>query len=63
MSPKKGKPLLLYITALDGSLGTLLAQRNEQGKENALYYLSRTLVGAEFKYTPIEKLALMFALQ
>lgn len=40
MSPKKGKPLLLYITALDGSLGTLLAQRNEQGKEKALYYLS-----------------------
>lgn len=41
------------------------AQRNEQGKENALYYLSRTLVGAEFKYTPIDKtcLALMFALQ
>lgn len=65
MSPKKGKPLLLYITALDGSLGALLAQHNEQGKENALYYLSRTLVGAEFKYTPIEKtcLALMFALQ
>jgi hypothetical protein len=35
--PKKGKPLLLYITALDGSFGALLAQRNEQGKENALY--------------------------
>ncbi|GMQ02073.1 hypothetical protein CsSME_00048471 [Camellia sinensis var. sinensis] len=65
MSPIKGKPLLLYITALDGSLGALLAQHNEHGKENALYYLSRILVGAEVNYSPIEKtcLALVFALQ
>ncbi|XP_028062797.1 uncharacterized protein LOC114266101 [Camellia sinensis] len=65
MSPIKGKPLLLYITALDGSLGALLAQHNEHRKENALYYLSRTLVGAEVNYSPIEKtcLALVFALQ
>ena len=65
MSPIKGKPLLLYITALDGSLGALLAQHNEHGKENALYYLSHTLVGAEVNYSPIEKtcLALVFALQ
>ena len=47
------------------SLGVLLAQENEEGKENALYYLSRTLNGAEFNYSPIEKicLALMFAIQ
>ncbi|XP_028085335.1 uncharacterized protein LOC114286368 [Camellia sinensis] len=65
MSPIKGKPLLLYTTALDGSLGALLAQHNEHEKENALYYLSRTLVGAEVNYSPIEKtcLALVFALQ
>lgn len=55
-SPIKGKPLLLYITALDGSLGALLAQYNDQGKENALYYLSRTLIGAEVNYSPIEKI-------
>ena len=65
MSPIKGKPLLLYITALDGSLGALLAQRNAHRKENALYYLSRTLVGAEVNYSPIEKtcLVVVFALQ
>ncbi|XP_058202937.1 uncharacterized protein LOC131317399 [Rhododendron vialii] len=64
-SPTKGKPLLLYIAALDCSLGALLAQHNEQGKEQALYYLSRTLVGAELNYSPIEKtcLTLVFALQ
>ncbi|XP_058221003.1 uncharacterized protein LOC131331154 [Rhododendron vialii] len=65
MSPTKGKPLLLYIVALDCSLGALLAQHNKQGKEQALYYLSRTLVDAELNYSPIEKtcLALVFALQ
>ena len=65
MAPIKGKPLILYIAALDHSLGALLAQNNDQGKENALYYLSRTLVGAEHNYTPIEKicLALVFAVQ
>lgn len=39
-SPIKGKPLMLYITALKSSLGALLAQENKEGKENALYYLS-----------------------
>ena len=65
MAPIKGKPLILYIAALDHSLGALLAQNNDEGKENALYYLSRTLVGAEHNYTPIEKicLALVFAVK
>ncbi|KAI5347393.1 hypothetical protein L3X38_015272 [Prunus dulcis] len=65
IAPIKGKPLILYIAALERSLGAMLAQENEEGKENALYYLSRTLVGAEQNYTPIEKvcLALIFAVQ
>ena len=65
MAPIKGKPLILYIAALERSLGAMLAQNNEEGKENALYYLSRTLVGAEQNYTPIEKvcLALVFTVQ
>ncbi|XP_074283794.1 uncharacterized protein LOC141608332 [Silene latifolia] len=41
------------------------AQEIEDRKERALYYLSRTLVGAELNYAPIEKicLALVFAIQ
>ncbi|XP_078153726.1 uncharacterized protein LOC144548890, partial [Carex rostrata] len=64
-APIPGKPLILYTTALEGSLGALLAQENKEGKENALYYLSRMLVGAESNYTPIEKhcLALVFAIK
>jgi len=58
-----GKPLRLYIPAQEKSLGALCVQENKEGKEVALYYLSRTLVGAEFKYSPIENicLSLIFA--
>ncbi|WP_170284064.1 RNase H-like domain-containing protein, partial [Flagellimonas olearia] len=46
-------------------VGALLAQENDEGKEAALYYLSRMLVGAEHRYSPVEKecLAVMFAVQ
>ena len=46
-----------------GSKLTIL-HKEEKGKERALYYLSRTLVGAEVNYSPIEKmcLALFFAI-
>ena len=64
-APIPGKELILDTTALDESLGALLEQENENGKENALYYLSRVLVGAEHAYSPIEKhcLALVFAVK
>ncbi|KAM2625241.1 hypothetical protein TB1_032124 [Malus domestica] len=64
-APVPGKPLILYIAAQESSVGALLAQENESQKEGALYYLSRTLTGAELNYSPIEKmcLALMFAIQ
>jgi hypothetical protein len=45
------------------SLGALLAQNNDDGKEMSLYYLSHTLLGAECNYPDIEKicLSLVFA--
>jgi RNase H-like domain found in reverse transcriptase/Reverse transcriptase (RNA-dependent DNA polymerase) len=64
-APIPGKELILYTTALDGSLGALLAQENQDGNKNALYYLSRMMVGAEHGYSPIGKhcLALIFAVK
>ena len=64
-APTLGRPLILYIAAQKKSLGALLAQQNDEGKENSLYYLSRTLNGAELNYFSIEKicLALMFAVK
>ncbi|KAK3023355.1 hypothetical protein RJ639_042753 [Escallonia herrerae] len=55
MAPVKGKPMILYTAAIDTSLGALLAQHNDQGKENSLYYLSWTLVGAKLTYMAMEK--------
>ena len=50
---------------MDHSLGALLAQKDDDDHEQAIYYLSRTLIGAESRYNPIEKecLALVFAIQ
>jgi len=41
---------MIYVRVMDHSLGALLAQNNDQGHEHAIYYLSRTMVGAEHRY-------------
>src|SRR3954462_598896 len=48
---------------MEHSLGALLAQKSNEGHEQAIYYLSRTMVGAEHRYNLVEKecLALVFA--
>ncbi|XP_050227807.1 uncharacterized protein LOC126677299 [Mercurialis annua] len=63
MPPKKGIPLRLYISAAEGSIGCLLAQSNQDGHEQAIYYLSRSMTSTEVRYTLIMKLclALFFA--
>ncbi|KAL0308879.1 UNVERIFIED_CONTAM: Transposon Tf2-12 polyprotein [Sesamum radiatum] len=65
VAPVPGRPLILYVAAQERSVGILLAQKNNEGKENALYYLSRTMTPNELKYSPIEKLclALIFSIQ
>jgi len=55
IAPVSGKPFLIYVRAMDHSLGALLAQNNDQGHEQAIYYLSRTMIGAEHRYSLIEK--------
>uniref|UniRef100_M0ZYJ8 Arabidopsis thaliana chromosome II BAC F26H6 n=1 Tax=Solanum tuberosum TaxID=4113 RepID=M0ZYJ8_SOLTU len=64
-SPILGKLLILYIAAQERSIGALLAQENSEGKENSLYYLSRTMTPNELNYSSIEKLclALVFSIQ
>lgn len=52
-----------YIFIEAQELGSLLAQQIDGGKEQALYYLSRRLIRAEYRYPAVEKicLALVFA--
>ncbi|GKU89586.1 hypothetical protein SLEP1_g3710 [Rubroshorea leprosula] len=61
--PVKNKPLILYISAADESIGCLLAQGNDKKQEQAMYYLSQCLTQTEVKYSSVEKLclALFFA--
>jgi len=65
VSPVVGKPFLLYVRAMDHSLGALLTQKNDESAEQAIYYLSRALIGTESHYNLVEKecLALVFAIQ
>lgn len=58
MPPRKGIPLKLYISASENLVGSLLAQDNEEGKEQALFYLSQILQDVETHYSAIEKLCL-----
>ncbi|KAI5338702.1 hypothetical protein L3X38_017974 [Prunus dulcis] len=59
LSPlKRGRPLKLYVSASEVSIGSLLVQDNKEGKEQAVYYLSRTLTEVERRYSAIERLCL-----
>ncbi|XP_070677772.1 uncharacterized protein [Malus domestica] len=56
--PQRGKPLKLYISAAAESIGCLLAQDNDAGREQAIFYLSRNLSPPEINYSAVEKLCL-----
>ena len=49
MPPIIGKPLILYISTMDTTLGVLVAQEDHNNKERDIYYISRTLVSHERK--------------
>ncbi|KAM1677541.1 hypothetical protein PS2_037427 [Malus domestica] len=56
--PRRGKPLKLYISAAEESIGCLFAQDNDVGREHAIFYLSRNLNQPETNYSTVEKLCL-----
>src|SRR3954465_5049500 len=59
LSPPNGKKhMRLYISASDNTIGSMLAQEDDDGIERAIYYLSRVLNDAETRYSAIEKLCL-----
>ena len=64
-TPVSGKPFLIYARAINHSLRGLLAQNNDQGHGQAIYYLNRTMIVAEHCYNSVEKKcpALVFAVQ
>jgi len=54
--PVPVKPLILYLTVLDGPMGCVLGQQDEMGKkEHAIYYLSKKFTDCEQRYSALEK--------
>ena len=50
------RPLILYLTVLDGSMGCVLGQHDETGrKEHVLYYLCKKFTDCEQRYSSLEK--------
>ena len=43
------------MSVIDDSIGAVLAQHDEEGKERATYYLSKLFNEAEKKYTTMKK--------
>lgn len=61
-----GRPLLLYLSTTETSMGCVLGQHDDRGRrEEAIYYLSKKLTDCESRYSPLEKtcLALLWATQ
>ncbi|KAA3478347.1 RNA-directed DNA polymerase (Reverse transcriptase), Ribonuclease H [Gossypium australe] len=57
VSPCPNKPLILYLSVFENSMGCVLGQHDESGrKERAIYYLSKKFTECETRYSPIEKL-------
>lgn len=51
------RPLTLYLTVNEKSMGCILGQQNETGKkEHAIYYLSNRFTDYEVRYTMVEKM-------
>uniref|UniRef100_A0A2N9ERP7 Integrase catalytic domain-containing protein n=1 Tax=Fagus sylvatica TaxID=28930 RepID=A0A2N9ERP7_FAGSY len=60
-----GKPLRLYLASNSQAIGALVAQENDDGVEQPVYYVSRGLKDTETRYSVAERacLALVYASQ
>ena len=55
--PQKHKPFKLYLSADERAIGSALIHEFE-GKERVIYFVSRRLLDAETRYSPVERLCL-----
>uniref|UniRef100_A0A2N9FNQ7 Integrase catalytic domain-containing protein n=1 Tax=Fagus sylvatica TaxID=28930 RepID=A0A2N9FNQ7_FAGSY len=64
-APTAGKPLRLYLASNNQAIGALVAQEDDDGIEQPVYYVSRGLKDTETRYSVAERacLALVYASQ
>ena len=55
--PQKHNPFKLYLSADERAIRSALIQEFE-GKERVIYFVSRRLLDAETRYSPVERLCL-----
>ena len=56
MPPVEGRPLIMYLTVPENSMGCVLGQHDESGqKDHAIYYLSKKFTDCETRYSLLEK--------
>ena len=56
LPPVEGRPLILYLTVLESSMGCVLGQHNESGrKEDVVSYLGKQFTDYETRYSLLEK--------
>ena len=55
--PQKHKPFKLYLSADECAIGSVLIQEFEE-KERVIYFVSRRLLDAKTRYSPVERLCL-----
>ena len=56
--PNYRREFLLYFAAAESTIVMVLVQEDDGFNEHVIYYLSQGLVGAELRYSHIDKLAL-----
>ena len=54
-APVRERPLFLYLASNSQAIEALLAQEDDDGNEQPIYYMSKTLTDAETKYHRIER--------
>ena len=55
-TPELGEDLFMYLSVFDHTISVVLLR--DQGVQQLVYYISKTLVDAETRYLPLEKLVL-----
>ena len=53
-APESGEDLFMYLSVSDHAVSVVLLR--DQGVQQPMYYISKTLVDAETRYLPLEKL-------
>ena len=55
-APEPGEDLFMYLSVTEHAVSAVLLR--DQGVQMPVYYISKTLVDAETRYLPLEKLVL-----